>query len=343
MKWILNPLEVFKLSSCVSSVLSRSFSDFNQSEPQLIANLVWHLPRYVNDLQFKNGIQICAGGVFVHGQPFVQCANFPASTPRSVEIGDILLLRTAMQQGAVVSRKAMLLQAKKVGLLPSTPDNQNQHHLYASWPSFKYVRSTKSLNGKKRHVSGIGAYNGAKYLLISSDCSCLEDCPSMVCVDDMACRPGCPVQVAQPTWPELSHYRLFQKELVDFIVGDAGRDFISPPPTRTRGWDRVIEDLTRVTAERVSRYISRSSQGASSARGQMFFLSGAPASSYEASPTHSLFNAVRREESEEYYGGGDGPPVVPSEYFPDDEGQGLSVIEFVVETEGDLNGNTRRD
>lgn len=109
---------------------------------------------------------ISASGVFVHAQPFVRCSSFPDDRPESVEIGDLLLLRSAVHAGAVLERRTLLLQAKKIPSVPATPGNRNQYHLYAEWPTFEYVCSTRELNGKRRHITGMDLYDASKYFLI---------------------------------------------------------------------------------------------------------------------------------------------------------------------------------
>ena len=152
----------------IGSVINNALSDIGKSEPQLVANLVWEIPRAINNLRFSNGEKITSGGVFVHAQPFVKCKNFPDQTKKAVEIGDLLLLRTEVSGEKITNRRALMLQAKKVSSYSIKPDNVNQHYLYATWPSFEYTRSTEELNGKGRCVTGLDLYNATRYLLINN-------------------------------------------------------------------------------------------------------------------------------------------------------------------------------
>jgi len=300
-----------------------SFQDLHQPEPRLVANLVWHLPRRLNGLSLSSGARIACSGVFVHAQPFVRSADFPQRTPASVELGDLLLLSTQVVAGEVVDRRAMLLQAKKAKHIPTMPDNPNQLYLYNYWPAFEYIRSTPALNGKKRFLWEWGMYNGAKYLLINNgrhSYPCLGwdwspfECPGLA-------------MTAQPGDPELSHYRCFCAELVNMILGNAGKPYTSPPPKWNRHWDRVIEDLTTVTAKRTSEYIKRASRGVSGDRGQMMMLCFGSGLIHEDSTLHAAGfpeDLIRKGDNLR-------PEIAMKE---DDRLSGaISIIEFVVESE----------
>jgi hypothetical protein len=313
----------------ISDAVNLTFANPTQSEPQLIANLVWHLPTHLNTVALSGGYSFKTGGVFVHAQPFVQCRNFPRSIPASVEIGDLLLLRTAVHNGAICDRRAMLLQAKKVNSLPATPDNENQHRLYAQWPAFKYVRSTPALNGKKRHIRGSDLYDASKYFLIlQGGCNfCFTMAHNLF--PGFFCKNSVSLMTAHPTEPNLSHYRCFVHEIVDFIIGDTGKQYINPPPARSKNWDRVIEDLTTITANLNSRYIQRTFFGVSTLRGQMLglhFCSGVV-------PKYSKLSDVGIS-MEGRFNRLDGPPEVPSEWSEKEDEGGISIIEFVVSSEG---------
>jgi hypothetical protein len=154
-----------KIHSAALKSLQHAFANPHLEEPKLIANMVWHLPRQVNKLILSGGISVRCGGVFTHSQPYVSSDAFPDSSLGSVEIGDLLLLHTALRRGQVEDRRAMLLQAKKADHWPVPIDNQNQHYLYEEWPTFEYVRSTSALNGKRRFVRGKDLRNASKYLL----------------------------------------------------------------------------------------------------------------------------------------------------------------------------------
>jgi len=325
MIWPLPPSDYWQLLQAVTDGLDLALQNPRQSEPQLVANMVHHIPRAMNGMpQICGGrVSVKAGGVFVHQQPQVKCVGFPEPTPRSVELGDLLLIRSEKRRGTIQTRSALLLQAKKASL-PATPDNKNQHHLYANWPTFEYTRSTLALNGKKRHITGPDLYAGCKYLLLGTH-------PHRSFHHPCCCFPHShqPVSTAEPTWPELSRYACFVHELASFIISNAGRPFQLPPPKRTRNWDRVIEDLVGITGKRTSVYVKRASAGTTATRGQCFcFMSGcAWEGAVLLQPT---------ETAEGMFTTDNGPPEVPAEDVDvgaRDEG-GISIVEFEVTTDG---------
>jgi len=334
MKWNVKGDYHVELEDVIDEALVDAFLDPSQSEPQLIANLVWYLPRYLNSIKPRSGVSIQSSGVFVHGQPFVKCTPFPNPTPQSVEIGDLLLLRTGLVNGRVSEQRALLLQAKKFQDPHKTPDNPNQHHLYDVWPTFEYVRSTPALNGKKRHITGNDVHLGTKYLLIRDYAGCKVDCPSPDCMYPTCAGDCLSLMTAHPTNPKLSHYRDFRNELLEFILGNAGKEYVSPPPKRTRNWDKVIEDLTTISAERVSLWMRRASSGTSSTRGQQLsrIQRGQMHFSTGISSRHSQLAHVGFPRQGEWY---DEPPSVPPIEFDNEEYKdgGVSIIEFVVNSE----------
>ncbi len=112
-----------------------------QGEPQIVANLVFHLSTKINALNLTS---VKVGGVFIHAKPFVTCNSFPAPPPNSVEIGDLLLIRNGKRSGKIVEQRALLLQAKKVKEIPTKPDNPNQYHLYSQWGSSFFLVDIES-------------------------------------------------------------------------------------------------------------------------------------------------------------------------------------------------------
>lgn len=329
MKWTINREDYWKLSEAVIIALHKAFHNLSQREPQLIANLVWYLSKQIHNISLSSGVSIKTGGVFVHAHPLVKCNSFPEPDPASVEIGDLLLLRTSLIDKTVVDRRAILLQAKKDTKLNPKPDNKNQHHLYAKWPQFEYVRSGPELTGRKRCITGLDLYNAAKYLLIGSDPLCFCEFPHYLCCDYMHPFLGDHdhlLLTAQPSQPELSHYRCFFQELLEFILGDAGKTFNSPPGReRSNDWDKVIEDLTSVTAQQDSKFMDRASSGESKKRGQcLAFSSG-------TFPELSMiskagFSVDGKDE------GDDSPPLVPEEWSGGEDDGGISIIEFIAES-----------
>lgn len=314
-----------KLGEAVDKALHKALQVPSKTEPQLIANLVWHLPNEINNLSFSHDFSVEIGGVFVHAQPFVKCNNFPKEKPKSVEIGDLLLLRTGVQGRTVVDCRALLLQAKKISSIPTSPDNENQHHLYEKWPPFVYSRSTRALNGEQRHVKGADLYNATKYLLIGQNqeaCHKFPDCRHNSHFPHNHMH-ECYALTAQPSQPLLTQYYCFFQEILDFIFGHAGKVY-KEPHWNDKNWNRVIEDLTTITAERLSVYMKRASSGVASERGQevSFFCSGNFTEEGMLSRAGISLNEVD--------GNREGPPVVPNDRLEGDETGGISVIEFVV-------------
>ncbi len=327
MRFNISPANYSKLLNAIGSGLFQALRQPAQTEPQLVANMACYVPQFINALKLPD---VHSAGVFVHGRPLVHCSNFPSPTPLSVEIGDLLLLRTIKNNGNVISRAALLLQAKKTNSLPFIPEHRNQYHLYSKWPSFQYT-APNSLKGKKRHIAGPDLYNAAKFLLIEKKIRQHHTiCPISYF---FCCRNNC-VFTAQSTFPQLSHYECFQKELSEFILGNAGKQYQSPPPRWSKNWDRLIHDLTTVTARLTSTYIKKATFDISSKRGQyLFFLSGN--FSDPLSTLHSFSSAKYNDFSL------DVPPEVPvSENEQNDShNQGFSIIEFVVSTDKERDQN----
>ncbi|MHB8679671.1 MAG: hypothetical protein ACYC7G_08055 [Rudaea sp.] len=251
-----------QLGDAVAQALHDAFHNLARSEPQLVANLVSALPKHINHINFSGTATIKAGGVFVHARPFVACASFPDKTKASVEIGDLLLIRTLVVNKKIEERRALLLQAKK-DRIPATPDNPNQWHLYERWPQFTYTARSGRLKGKKRHIREPDMYDAAKYLVISayatahhSHGTCCVDWPFFWLYHGPEIYSH---HTAQPTKPEISRYRCFVGELLEFLVGNAGKVF-DKPALRSRGWNRVIYDLIEETARAKTIFMGRAAR-----------------------------------------------------------------------------------
>lgn len=322
MIWKLTPVEQVEILDAVLNAVNISFHDPSESEPQLIANLVKQLPDQLNGIALGGSRSICAGGVFIHQKPFAACTSFPEPTPKSVELGDLLLIRTAKSRGVVLERRALLLQAKKAAKLPTKPDNKNQYHLYSNWPAFEYRRAGPELNGKTRHIKGPGLYSGAKYFLIGPDPT------SLGCIGHWPLSSSsplsCQLATAEPAAPELNAYKCFFREVVDFIAGNSGRHYLSPPPKWTRGWDRVIDDLlSNAVSAKKSVYTKRAGVPQDARGNSLNFLSG----NIDESRGVGLLYTPREGIDQ----GNQGPPDIPNEETSDDDNNGgVSVIEFVV-------------
>lgn len=281
MKWATEIGNLLLFRDEVSSTVNRVFGN-GTTEPQIIADLLCHLSRTINKFSYPKSYSVKAGGVFVHAQPFVACDDFPDETTKSVEIGDLLLLQTEVKGTEVKKTRALLLQAKKATSLPIR-DNINQYHLYHYWPEFKYVCSGK-LNNKKRKITGLDLHDAAKYLLINQGNPNLPLCcyPYFIRSHQgfTACPSGTPLlpkKLPKKLPLPLSHYRCFVCELVEFILGDAGKEFVLLDDTGKKvaypssqdnsngddginDWDRVINDLINITGKQLSRYVARSNK-----------------------------------------------------------------------------------
>lgn len=167
-------------------------------------------------------------------------------------------------------------------------------------------------------------YEAAKYLLIASD-------PAARCWNQMwhvdwpyhqfPHRLGVfSHYTAHPTNPELSRYRCFASELIEFLIDDAGKAF-DKPKSRTRGWDRVIQDLIDETSkartifmERATKKIGKPTKGSG-----VLFMSLPNDSSF-----FSILHGVKAGELIKR-------PDVPEAWGGDDDGGGISIIEVVIE------------
>jgi hypothetical protein len=310
----------------VAYALAEAFKNPSQSEPQLVANFVFEFVKTFNSVKLPEAMKITAGGVFVHARPLVSCQSFPKTEPSSVEIGDLLLIRTLVVNGQVSERRALLLQAKKANSIPAVPDNKNQWHLYEQWPRFSYAARSGRLKGRVRHVKEPDMYEAAKYLLIGQgSAACLCYCPlgdPWPFCSSHQWRMSCVHHSAQPTTPAISRYRCFSGELIAFLAGDAGKVFSTPKP-RSRGWDRVIQDLIEQTAKAKSIFCGRAAGTSTSAvRGSgVLFLSLVE---------NSAFSVLGSKDDGQTISP-DRPPNVPAEWNGDDDGGGISLVEFIVE------------
>lgn len=316
MKAILPFFDRIHLARVVFRAIRDAFNNPMSTEPQLVAKLVYELPNKINSITLSQGRKISAGGVFVHARPLVTCSTFPEKTPKSVEIGDLLLIYTLVTKGKIDERRALLLQAKMTDCIPATPDNRNQWHLYEKWPQFTYAARSGALNGSQRFICEPDMYDAAKYLLISRNLR-------LPCIDGFChWQEICSHHTAQPTSPNISRYRCFIHELTDFFTGNGGKRFVFPQ-LGVNGWDQVVNDLIKETAKAQSVYTGRAS-GASPASPRgcgVLFLSGTE-SEYYALPGRGNRNLP--------------PSDVPERWLddPEEDGGGISTIEVVIEQDG---------
>lgn len=251
---MLNSKDHLNLFAAINHVLCTiSSTEEKCTEPAIVAKLTVDIPRVVkkwNSIQEKHSnIRFYSCGSFVHGRPWAM-PLFNNSDKRSVEIGDLLLITNIFKSTndkEPQEQRAMLLQAKKHGLnqlngtcvINITPPNDIQRTLYNQWPEFQYT-SPQNLRDQHRHIQGNDIYPGTQYLLINSDKDSQKSndlCPVLqprVCADYLTAYPEEP----------LGHFNSFADELVNFILGNAGKVFKSDTESRTNlGWDNVIYDL----------------------------------------------------------------------------------------------------
>lgn len=344
--------------------IHRSFEDITVSEPQLVANLVFNIAQVFKNVSLSNHVQIKAGGIFVHQVPLVRYFH---KIPKTIELGDLLLLRSQVDNGKVVDRRAMLLQAKKIKNGTSQPSNKAQNNLYTYWPEFEYVKSG-ALNGQKRHIVGLDIHSACKYLLIQTNSIHSEICCNILdyffdiagyCRDINIHEDICGFHhdllkacccssfqftcsfTAQPTQP-LSYYRNLVIELTSFILGDTGKTFSEESVLNDCGWNQVIYDLIHSTAKLCSVYTERASQRKNASRGQFLqklfctatdstFLFGG----LDSSPPFTMGEALIAQESvpvqERVLPQGDGDGF---DSQIEDENRGISIIHFRVGSQG---------
>ncbi|WP_320170459.1 hypothetical protein [Maridesulfovibrio sp.] len=322
-----------RILRAITYAVNSAFSDMTQNEPQLVANLVCLLPRYINRIAQSNNIRISVNGAFVHALPLVICKTFPDKIPGSVEIGDLLLLQTMVSNDRITKQNALLLQAKK-GNKYSKADNKNQWHLYSNWPPFIYGRRSGYLMGEQRYICEPDMYDAAKYLFINgAGCAEQYELEKVELRHQIRCD-NCGLLTAQPTTPKLSRHQCFIHELFNFIQGNAGKPYDTSRLGKG-GWDQVVNDLISATKDRVSVFTDRASASFDAMTFQKsgVFLAG-------ASSKHSLLKECYDMQSSHNFSdhnSNDGPPNFDGGWpeepdYPEDSG-GVSIVEFIVNAE----------
>ena len=159
------------LKKKISEALATALTTRTCREELLVARMILQLASRLDGINLSGTtIQTC--GVFVHAGVFVSCEHFPEGSPGSVEIGDLLLIRTGVRNGKVWDRRALLYQVKKGFIECLSSGEMNQFHLYNEWPRFWYEGRAGDLLGQHRHITGIGLYEAARYLFIgAADCT----------------------------------------------------------------------------------------------------------------------------------------------------------------------------
>lgn len=279
-----------------------------KDEPNKVAQLTYRIPKNINDLKLTTkDYSLSVGGVFVHQRPYVVFGG-----AKSVELGDLLLISTVIDSRGT-HRRALLLQAKMFDDLPTSPDNKDQHELYKNWPPFQYkAKYLQTFNDGKREINDLDIYSSAKYLLLAK--SRLPRCIP-ICLWH-----SCGALTAQPTI-ELSYHNCFIDELLLFVLGDRGKEFVDKSRLSTTeiGWSRVVNDLLEAIAKKTTKKMKNSS----GTRG-----SGVLGFGQELSFLKTYIKETINWEISDN-GPTDIPPVWPQSSESDDGG--ISVIEFVLQ------------
>lgn len=307
----INDDDLRKLYRAIGIAISESLIE-GKDEPNKVAQLTYRIPKNINGLKLSTkGYSLAVGGVFVHQRPYVE---FGAT--KSVELGDLLLISTVIDAKGT-HRKAMLLQAKMFDDLPTSPDNKDQHDLYNQWPAFQYkAKYLHAFNAGMREIKDLDIYSSAKYLLLAKNrlSRCIPIC----------LWHGCGALTAQPT-SELSHHTCFIEELLQFVLGDRGKEFADKSSLSTTeiGWSRVINDLLETISKKTTKKMKSSFDNPTGTRGYGMLNFGRELSFLK---THT--NEAINFQSDE-----NGPPnniEVWPQSDEDDDG-GISIIEFVLQ------------
>ena len=321
-------------------------------EPSRVANLAQNIPKYLKNINSISSYSlsvgsVCSipGSVFIHQTPKVTykdiSINKKTRKPKSIEIGDLLLLVTIKDRQGNASRKAMLLQAKMFDSIPVVETgNDDQHTLYQNWPIFKYIHG--NLKNQHRYIYGFDIYSAAKYLLLNEDRAhygCLRPYWFRYHL-----RQKCALS-AEPSKP-LSNYHCFAHELYDFILDNAGKPYELMQPMKYAekskahtekikqwftdkspsgrdvpkdGWDLTINDLLHLTAKKTTR-LMREAPGSDGSG-----FRGVNIDSLQLSNSSSL---VQLMEMHSDNNDNDEPPE-ESFIDGDEPVRGLNVVEFV--------------
>lgn len=314
-----------------------------QNEPSIVAELTKKIPESLKSLTKIGKYTLTTGGIFVHQTPKVK---FNGMQKTSIEIGDLLLLNTIIDQRGNRSRRAMLFQAKMVDALPATPDNGDQHDLYEKWPLYTYVHG--ALQNQHRYITATDLHLAAKYLLLNKNNAGIPFKRHYL----KQALANASALTASPTRP-LNHYQCFAEELRQFILGNAGKIFLAmddqdyknysdlhnigisyPPSVKNvlpflfgfydwEGWSLMVNDLIRSTARKATRLMNvQPSSQATGVRGVnveniMMFTSSISLISQLAPPSDQ---------------------VPTDKNDPNEEDGGISIIEFILqEVEGTEN------
>lgn len=309
----INDADLRELYRAIGIAISESLIA-GKDEPNKVAQLTYRIPKNINGLKLTTiGYSLSVGGVFVHQRPYVIFGG-----TKSVELGDLLLISTVIDSTGI-HRRAMLLQAKMFDDLPTSPDNKDQHELYNQWPAFQYkAKYLHTFKGGKREINDLDIHSSAKYLLLAKNrlSKCIPICMWH----------GCGVLTAQPTI-ELSHHTCFMEELLQFVLGDRGKEFVDKSRLLTTeiGWSRVINDLLEAITNKTTKKMRHPVDNPKGTRSYGILSFGRELSFLKT----FTIETINWEVSD------NGPPNNFTDWpenSEDDEG-GISVIEFVLRKE----------
>lgn len=216
------------------------------SEPDFVAGLVIEsAPRLYQAYKAilnPYGIQVSLAAVFCHQTPKVKFAGMRRT---SCEVGDLLIVHIHRYLDGLISRNALLYQAKMTSRQPLKLHSSeiDQLNLYKGWPDFEYHNSPP-LRGQRK-VTPKSAHPGAKYMLIDNRSqSDLQTC--LTTISDT-----CPIGCCMPNQALCSHNHL-AAEMFDFLCLRSGRAFTDRSSSlQTKGWSRVVWDLLDIGLRKV--------------------------------------------------------------------------------------------
>lgn len=309
-------------------------------EPNIVANFMFDI---INAINKKENHEIKAGGVFIHASPYVSFVKANSKKTSTVELGDLLLIRTEFRKNVSIKRTAMIFQVKKTKSIPyHNKNNDEQYYLYSTWPTFTYTRADKQkslngklslINGKKRNISCNDICTGTKYLFINTN---KKQCFNSICLNCNNCMDFkstlccCNTVTAIATPTKFSNYEYFSSDIINFIFGFGGKEFKIPPEKRKRNWDRVIKDLLEHTALVISQFTEKYSASKISPRGTGYLCCSLIE---DLSPKSCLRSyGINSYKTENNGNRENKPPNNDNEKF-DEEPRGMSIIEFEVSPE----------
>ncbi len=197
-----------------------------------------------NGILNGSGVRATLSGIFCHQTPRVVPDPASPTTPPGCELGDILFLATygSRLYGRYLGN-ALLVQAKENA---SSVDGTTQSHLYEVATAFDYT-TPDSLANQSRSLAGCDFslwYWGFRRRF--------WDYPDRWMTEGIAARPRQRDGFEMP----------FEQALMDLICGVNGQRVKALSPTSTEaGWNKIVDDLIRVTARsafrRQNAYISR--------------------------------------------------------------------------------------